>query len=106
MVMILSLMARTKKTIAELAGEGPAYHMVKGKIDCSSQAEATALVEKVKKDFKQYTLVLTEGVKVLLPNGWLHVRASNTEPIIRVMAEGKDKAATEQLVRQVLKARR
>ena len=106
MVMILSLMARTKKTIAELAGEVPAYHMVKGKIDCSSQAEATALVEKVKKDFKQYTLVLTEGVKVLLPNGWLHVRASNTEPIIRVMAEGKDKAATEQLVRQVLKARR
>ncbi|MFA6549125.1 MAG: phosphoglucosamine mutase [Candidatus Margulisiibacteriota bacterium] len=106
MVMILSLMAQTKKTIAELANAVPAYHMVKGKIDCGSQAEASALVEKIKKDFKQYTLVLTEGVKVLFPDGWLHVRASNTEPIIRVMAEGKDKAATERLVSQVLEAGR
>jgi phosphomannomutase len=46
-------------------------------------------------------LDLTEGVKVIFPDGWLHVRASSTEPIVRVMGEGKELNKIKKWCREV-----
>ena len=96
-------MARSGKKISELISEIPAYYMLKKKIACQKRDEAEDFMERIKEDFKGNDLILTEGVKVLLPSGWVHVRASNTEPVIRVIAEGKQKEEVEKLVHQILK---
>jgi len=45
----------------------------------------------------------TDGLKLILPNGWIHVRASNTEPILRLGAEAKTEAELDALYREVLR---
>jgi len=101
--LILSAMASTGKKISELLSELPSYYMLKKKIACKSRDEAEDFIEKIKEDFEGRDLILTDGVKVLLPSGWVHVRASNTEPVIRVIAEGQQKEEVENLVQQILK---
>jgi phosphomannomutase len=51
--------------------------------------------------FPQATLDRSDGLKLLLDNGWIHVRASNTEPILRLAAEAKSEAAMNDLYGQV-----
>lgn len=103
MALILNFMAITRQSLPSLVAEVPAYYILKKKIKCRSQDEADAVVEKVKEDFKGKDLILTDGVKVLLPGSWVHVRASNTEPVIRIIAEGSDKNEVRNLVKKVLK---
>ncbi|MBU1026845.1 MAG: phosphoglucosamine mutase [Candidatus Margulisbacteria bacterium] len=99
---ILQLMKSSGKKISELAGEVPGYVMVKSKFDCPSQDETELFLERIKEKFKRKDLILTDGVKVMLPEGWVHVRASNTEPVIRVIAEAKTQAGARGLISQVL----
>ncbi|OGB86819.1 phosphoglucosamine mutase [candidate division WOR-1 bacterium RIFCSPLOWO2_02_FULL_46_20] len=102
MTMVLNMMAESGKSISELVAEIPAYHMIKKKIDCRDQDHADAVVEDVKEYFSNKTLILTEGVKVVLPTSWVHVRASNTEPVIRIIGEAKEKDQVKNLIKQVL----
>ncbi|MDI6730989.1 MAG: phosphoglucosamine mutase [Candidatus Margulisbacteria bacterium] len=102
MAMILDLMARTGRKISDLAAEIPAYCMEKKKIDCRSQHEAIDYIEKIKERFRKSDLILTEGVKVVLSEGWAHVRASNTEPIIRIIAEGTSKEVVSRLIDKIM----
>lgn len=99
--LILDYMASSGKSLDELINELPVYYMVKEKIKCKDQDEVEAMLDKVKALFKGSDLVVTDGVKVLLPQSWVHVRASNTEPVIRVIAEGKKKQEAENLIEQV-----
>jgi phosphomannomutase len=55
--------------------------MVKEKLDCPSD-KIGAVLKLIRQDFAEYPQDLRDGVKVTLPQGWLHVRGSNTEPII------------------------
>ena len=96
--LILNFMAASGRSVSSLVGEIPAYHMIKKKVECADQKAARAFILRVKNNFKDEKLVLTEGVKVLSSDGWVHVRASNTEPIIRIFAESKKKAAAEKLI--------
>jgi phosphomannomutase len=102
MAIVLSFMADAGKAISELAAEIPSYFMIKNKIECKDQEEAEALLEKIKTLFRKEKLILTDGVKAVFPSRWVHVRASNTEPVIRIIAEGKGKKEAEDLVKQVL----
>lgn len=103
LALILNLMARSGKKISELVSKIPSYHMIKKKFKCHSRDEAQEFIERIKEEFRGKDLILTDGVKVILPSGWVHVRASNTEPVIRVIAEGKQKKEVENLINQVLK---
>ncbi|MFH1541499.1 MAG: phosphoglucosamine mutase [bacterium] len=102
--LILNLLATTKKTVSELAAALPVYYMIKEKISCQTRDEVDDLIELTKNLFKGNDFIMTDGVKVLLENGWLHVRSSNTEPIVRVMAESKDENQAKRLIEQVLQA--
>ncbi|MEE8638653.1 MAG: phosphoglucosamine mutase [Candidatus Margulisiibacteriota bacterium] len=104
LALVLSLMARSGKKISELVSEIPSYYMTKTKIACKDHDQAEDFIKKVKEHFKGKDLILTDGVKAVLPSGWVHVRASNTEPVIRVIAEGGQKEEVENLVRQILEA--
>ncbi|MBU0502465.1 MAG: phosphoglucosamine mutase, partial [Candidatus Margulisbacteria bacterium] len=100
--LILNLMADTGKPISKLAQEIPAYFMIKKKVQCHSLDEAEQFLANVKEKFRKKDLILTEGVKVISPTGWVHVRPSNTEPVIRVIAEAKEKNQVKNLIKQVL----
>ncbi|MDD4179482.1 MAG: phosphoglucosamine mutase [Candidatus Margulisbacteria bacterium] len=100
--LLLNYLAVSRKKLSLLAKELPQYFMAKAKVECKNSDEANDFVEKTKAIFKKKDLILTEGVKVVLPDAWIHVRPSNTEPIIRIMAEAKSQEQAEELVRQVL----
>jgi phosphomannomutase len=104
--LILNYLASSRKTISELVTQFPSYHMIKTKIECHSYDQAQELIEKVKRAFRGKDLILTEGVKVVLPEAWVHVRASNTEPIVRIIAEAKETAQAQKLIDQVFEALR
>jgi phosphoglucosamine mutase len=96
MALILHLLASQERPLSEILSELPRLHMVKEKVICPSHkiGEVLKLIREV---HAGAPMDLTDGVKVSLPHGWLHVRGSNTEPIIRVSAE----AETEEQVRQI-----
>ncbi len=105
MALILNLMSRSGKEISKLLSEIPTYYMIKKKIKCKNQQKAEQFIKSIKGKFKGKDLILTEGVKVVLSSSWLHVRASNTEPVVRIIAEGKEKKEAKNLINMALKSR-
>lgn len=86
MALILECMASTSKKLTELAGDWPRYTIIKEKIPCES-TDPALLIRKLDTRFAAEKRDLTDGLKILRNNGWVHLRASNTEPIIRCYAE-------------------
>ena len=98
--MILDLLTRTHKTISQIVADIPAYAMIKTKFDCTPEQSAT-LVAKVKKEFSTQKIDTQDGVRIDFPEGWVHVRQSNTEPIARIIAEAKDEATARSLIARI-----
>jgi len=83
---ILSLMASTKRKLSELAAALPRYGMVKTKFALEGKS-LDAAIAALKSRFPEAALDETDGLRLSWPDSWLHVRASNTEPILRAIAE-------------------
>ena len=88
------------KPLSAIAAEIPSYAIVKRKVDLSDTSQARAAAEKVARHFASERLDLQDGVRVDIESkrAWLHVRGSNTEPIMRLIAE----APTTQIANQLL----
>jgi phosphomannomutase len=100
---IIELMAQTRKSLSVLAGEWPHYAIVKEKIPVGS-ADVTALMQKLTETFSHEVTDLLEGLKIIRENGWVHVRPSNTEPIIRCYAEARSSEEANALANMVISA--
>jgi phosphomannomutase len=98
---VLHLLAESKKSVTELLADIPRYTIVKERMACPSDRIAGVL-RTVRQEFANYQLDTRDGVKVIVPDGWLLVRGSNTEPIIRVVAEAKSEARARELVDDVI----
>jgi phosphomannomutase len=88
--LILEMMALRRKKISELLRELPRYHIIKEKIYCPPEKVHNA-IDEVRQYYRNEKPDLTDGVRVDWSDGWLHVRASTTEPLIRVIAESNQK---------------
>ena len=88
MALVLQLMAETKKSIATLADEIPAYYMKKEKFDADKN-QTDLIIATAKKTFTDAAVDTTDGCRLDFDDGWMHLRCSNTEPIMRVIAEAK-----------------
>jgi phosphomannomutase len=98
MALILHLLAASGRTVSQLVGELPPFRMVKDKITCPS-GRIPDVLRMVKRDFGAHRLDTRDGVKVVLDDGrWFLVRGSNTEPIVRVVAEAASDADARALV--------
>lgn len=88
--LICELMAKRGKgkTISEIALEIPTYHIVKDKVP-ARRHDAEEVAETLMKKFGKAEVDNTEGLKLAWEDGWVHFRPSNTEPIIRIIAESK-----------------
>ncbi|MBX3385566.1 MAG: hypothetical protein KF768_03255 [Phycisphaeraceae bacterium] len=100
MALVIALMARTKKTVSQLVADIPAYSILKRKVDLPDLSVANRACEAVAKRFKDHRLDRQDGVRVDIDadRAWVHVRASNTEPIMRLIAEAPTRETAEKLL--------
>lgn len=96
---ILKLLHTTKKSISEILGTYPEYYMIKDKIYLST-AEFEKKKDLVLKKF-QGEINTTDGIKISTDEYWLHLRLSNTEPLVRIIAEGRDRKHIANIIKQV-----
>jgi phosphomannomutase len=100
MALALHLLAETGQTITELVNTLPRFSIIKEKLVCPSDKIA-AVLRMIRQEYAVYPLDLRDGVKVDLPNGWFLVRGSNTEPIIRVIAEAEQESEARGIFERV-----
>jgi phosphomannomutase len=100
MGLVLNLMAETGRKLSELVAELPVYHIVKDKY-AVPRARLPELFEALTKRWPEATVDRLDGVRLDWANRWLHVRPSNTEPIVRVIAEAPKEADAADLCRDV-----
>lgn len=102
MALILEMLAVSQKNPSELIAALPKYYLYKGKLDCSGAGQMEKIMESAIEIFKDETVDLTDGIKVYLPNGSLHVRPSNTEPIVRIFSEAKSAEKARQTAEELI----
>lgn len=85
--LFLSLLAQKGKKVSELRKEYPNYFIAKNRIDLTPSTDVDAILEKVKKMYSSEQVNDIDGVKIDFADKWVHLRKSNTEPIIRVYSE-------------------
>lgn len=99
--LFLTYLAKKGKTVSELKAELPAYHMVKDRIDMQPGLDLLAIMEKIREEYKECGLTTIDGLRIDWDDSWVHLRASNTEPIIRVYAEASDQTAAIAKVKEM-----
>jgi len=101
MGLILEYLAASGRTISALQKRVPRYVMIKDKIEGSAE-QGYRLVGLLKKRYEgQGKLSLLDGLKIDFPDHWIHVRPSNTEPIIRIISEARTESAAKAAVRRL-----
>ncbi len=103
--LVLQLMAETAKTISQLAGEITGYYMSKDKF-VAEQAQARQILNLAKKTFTDAKVDTTDGCRFDFDDGWLHLRASNTEPVMRVIVEAKNQSIAQKYIDAVMDIRK
>ncbi len=98
--MVLNRMAQDEKPISEIHAELPQFHIVKDKIDLDG-IDKEAVLEKAKSIFSDAEVDTIDGVKFTWDDRWIHLRGSNTEPIMRIYAEAPNKSQANKLVQQI-----
>jgi phosphomannomutase len=100
MALVLHLLAATGRTVSELIDELPRSFMLKEKLPCRSD-RVRAVLKMVREEYARWPMDLRDGVKVTTADGWFLVRGSNTEPIIRLVAEAEDEERARAMIEDV-----
>lgn len=100
--LFLTYLAKSGKTPAELRKSYPVYYMAKHKVELTPDIDTDNLLEKMKEKFRDQQVTDIDGVKIDFPDKWVHLRKSNTEPIIRIYAEAHSQSEAEDLGRQII----
>jgi len=99
--LLLTYLAKRKITLSTLRKTYPDYYISKNKIELSEGTDVQKLFEKVKTAFSDFPVLDIDGVKVDFPEGWVQLRASNTEPILRIYAESTSMQKAEEFADKV-----
>jgi phosphomannomutase len=102
--LVLKFMAETGNSVSELVNNLPRYFMVKRKISLPSE-KIFGIIDTLKQQYASAHIDVTDGLKILLDdrNAWIHVRPSNTEPILRIVSEATSREDAEALNEQIVK---
>ena len=95
--LFLTHLAQSGKTSAALRKTYPDYFMSKNKIDLPQGTDVKAILAKVKEQYSSNPVNTDDGVKIEFEQSWVHLRASNTEPIIRIYSEAPSTAKANEL---------
>ncbi len=100
--LFLSLYVERGLTMTELKKSYPAYYISKNRIDLQPETNVEKVLDTLKAKYSNEKITDIDGVKIDFADGWVHLRKSNTEPIIRVYSESKDEQAANQLTNEVI----
>ena len=95
--LFLTSLARSGLTCSQLRQEFPAYHIRKNKITLEKGTDIELLFDKLVSHYSASDVSRIDGVRIDLPDGWIHLRKSNTEPIIRIYSESSTPEAADAL---------
>ncbi len=101
--LFLSLLASKKMKCSELRKTYPQYIISKNKVNLSADVNVDTLLESVLVHFKNEKVDTRDGIKIDFEEGWVHLRKSNTEPIIRIYAEAKNQDKADELANGIIK---
>ncbi len=99
--LFLSLLARSGKKVSELKKDYPAYFIAKNKIQLTPEIDVERVLEAMKKHFSDASVCDIDGVKIDFQDSWVHLRKSNTEPIIRIYSEAHTEEMASKLAEEV-----
>lgn len=100
--LFLSSLAQRGGTVSELRKTYPNYCMAKNRIDLTPETDISAILDRIKEMYADEKVTDIDGVKIDFADKWVHLRASNTEPIIRVYSEAATMEEAESLGRKLM----
>ena len=100
--LFLSHLAHKNMSMTALRASYPNYVISKNKIDLDPKTDVDAVLASMAARYKDFEVDTTDGVKIYIEKEWVHLRKSNTEPIIRIYAESKDEAAANALAQRIV----
>lgn len=100
--LFLTHLAKFGKSISMLRATYPNYSIAKKKIDLDASVNIDKLFEELKKKYKKYPINVIDGVKIEFDKDWVHLRRSNTEPIIRIYAESNSETTADNIANQIM----
>ncbi|WP_353139498.1 phosphoglucosamine mutase [Pseudopedobacter sp.] len=100
--LFLSHLAQSGKTISELRATYPAYFISKNKIELEAGMDIDGLLLKIQEKYKDQPINTIDGVKIEFDKQWVHLRKSNTEPIIRIYSESASEQQANELAEKVI----
>ncbi len=101
MALILAYMAQSNQTVSQLAAAIPHYYFQKDKIKVEPD-QLNAVMKKAEEFASDKQVDLTDGIKIIAPRHWIHIRKSGTEPIVRVYVESKSQLRSQELCQQTI----
>lgn len=100
--LFLSLLAKSGKTCSQLRASYPEYEISKNKIELTPDMNVDSILEQMAKKYADYEVSTIDGVKIMFDKEWVHLRKSNTEPIIRIYSESRDMESADRLAKKIM----
>jgi phosphomannomutase len=100
--LFLTHLAKFGKSVSLLKSSYPKYHISKNKITLTAEMDIDALLVKVQERYKNQPSSTIDGLKIEFDNEWVHLRRSNTEPIIRIYSEAENETVAEGLANKII----
>lgn len=100
--LFLSLLAKSGKKCSDLRDTYPEYVISKNKMELTPEMNVDAILEKMAKKYSNYEVSTVDGVKIIFDKQWVHLRKSNTEPIIRIYSESNSLTTAEHLAKVIM----
>ncbi|SFE16561.1 phosphoglucosamine mutase [Thermophagus xiamenensis] len=101
--LFLTYLAKKRKKTSELRKEYPSYFMSKNKLELPPHTDVDGLLQKLKEHYRNEKINDIDGVKIDFPNSWVHLRKSNTEPIVRIYSEAQTPEEADRLAESMMK---
>ncbi len=100
--LFLTQLAKFKGTAKMLRLKYPSYHISKNKIELTPEISVDNVLDEILNKYKNYPINTIDGVKIQFDSEWVHLRKSNTEPIIRIYSESQSEATAEHLAKKIM----
>ncbi|MEO5984524.1 MAG: phosphoglucosamine mutase, partial [Ferruginibacter sp.] len=101
--LFLTHLAKSKKSVKQLRNTYPDYFISKNKLVLESDINVNDIFEKIKKKYKNHPINTEDGLKIEFDNDWVHLRTSNTEPIIRIYSESNFETTADNIAMRLMK---
>jgi phosphomannomutase len=100
--LFLTFLAKSGKKCSQLRYGYPSYFISKNKITLDPEMDVDDILEKVKEKYSKFRINSVDGVRIDFDNDWVHLRKSNTEPIIRIYSESGSEATANHLAQKII----